>query len=231
MQAIIMAGGKGTRMQKLYPKIPKLLIPLKGKPFLDHLIDYLKKNGCREIIICAGYLGDKVKEYISQKTYGVKVSLSIEKKPLGTGGALYLIKDLLEKDFFLFYGDIYTAINLQKMLMFHKKTKAVVTAAIHPSLHPGDSDLIEFDVNFRITKILQKPHIKIPKNPHNLAALYLVSSDIKKYLLRKAPYDFEHDLLTKLLDENVPIYGYNTEELMMDIGTQKRLKKAERLLQ
>lgn len=226
-----MAGGKGTRMKSISATVPKLLIPLVNKPFIDYLIDHLKKNGCDDIIICAGFLGDKIKEYIDRNNYGLQVRLSIEKKPLGTGGALCLIKDLLEKDFFLFYGDVYTTINLQKMLKFHKKKRTVVTAAIHASSHPEDSDLVEYDKNFRITKILQKPHPQIPKNPHNLAALYLVNSDIKKHLFPKASYDFERDLLTKLLDENVPIYGYNTEELMIDIGTPERLRKAERLLQ
>lgn len=230
MQAVILAGGKGTRMQKRYPGIPKLLIPLKGKPFIDHLIDHLKNNAVNNIIICAGFLGDKVKKYIEQKDYGVKIRISIEKELLGTGGALNLIKDFLEKDFFLFYGDVYTTINLRKMYEFHKKKKAMVSAAIHPSAHPVDSDLIEFDRNFRLTKILVKPHTKIPKNPYNLASLYVVSPSIRKYLKHRPPYDFEHDLLTKLLDENIPIYGYNTDELMMDIGTPERLAKAEKLL-
>lgn len=226
-----MAGGKGTRMQKKYSKTPKLLIPLKGKPFVDHLIDHLKKNGFDDVIICAGHLGDKVKEYIDKRNYDLKVRLSMEDKPLGTAGALHLIDDnLLKDEFFILYGDVYTTIDLNKMLEFHKKKKAVVTAAIHPSSHPKDSDLVEFNSDARITKILRKPHAQIPQNPHNLAALYLVSRDIKNYLPAFTPYDFEHDLLPRLLLENLPIYGYNTSELMMDIGTPQRLKKVEKLL-
>lgn len=230
MQAIIIAGGKGTRMQKSYPNIPKLLIPLMGKPFLDHLVDLFKKNDCRNIIISTGYLGDKVKEYIGRRHYGLPIKLSMERKTLGTGGALNLVKDLLEEDFVLLFGDVYTTINLREMFEFHKKKHAVVTAAIHPSDHPEDSNLVQFNAKFKITKILRKPHTQIPQNSHNLSALYLVSRDIKKYLLTKPPYDFEHDLLTKLLSENIPIYGYNTSELMMDIGTPERLVKLEELL-
>lgn len=226
-----MAGGKGSRMQKIYPSTPKLLIPILNRPFLDHLVDSLKKNYCRNIIICSGHLGDKVKDYINKKNYGISIKLSRERKSLGTGGALNLIKDLLEKDFFLLFGDVYTRVNLGKMLEFHKKRKAVITAVIHKSDHPDSSNLVQFNSDGRITKILIKPHPQIPKNPYNLAALYLVNSDIKKHLFPKASYDFERDLLTKLLDENVPIYGYNTEELIMDIGTPERLRKAERLLQ
>lgn len=225
-----MAGGKGTRMQEKYPNTPKLLIPLRGKPFVDHLVNHLKKNGCDNIIICIGYLGDKIKEYIDKKKFGIRIKTSHENKPLGTAGALNLVKDLLEEEFFLLFGDVYTRINLRKMLEFHKKKHALVTAGIHPSDHPEDSNLVEFNSNFRITKILRKPHTQIPKNPYNLSALYLVSRDVKKYLLTKTPYDFEYGLLLRLLLENLPIYVYNTPELMMDIGTPERLGKVEKLL-
>lgn len=225
-----MAGGKGARLAPLSDTTAKLLLPLANKPLIDYLINHLKKNGCDNVIICTGHLGDKIKDYLNKKDYGLQIKLSMEEKPLGTGGALNLIKNQLKKEFFVLYGDVYTTINLGKMLDFHKKKRAIVTAAIHPSSHPKDSDLVEFNSDARITKILRKPHTQIPENPHNLAALYLVSRDVKKYLLTKTPYDFEHDLLTKLVDENVPVYGYNTSEVIMDIGTPERLEEAERLL-
>ena len=230
MQAVILAGGKGTRMLKKFPNTPKLLISLKGKPFLDYLVNHLKTSGFQNIVICTGFLGNKIEEYVEKKDYGVTIKLTQEKKPLGTGGALNLVKDVIDEDFFLLFGDVYSEINLKKMFAFHKKKKAVVTAAIHSSEHPKDSNLVKFNSDARITKILKKPHTQIPTNPYNLAAVYLVNKNIKKYLLAKIPYDFEHNLLTKLLDENVPIYGYNTEELTMDFGTPKRLKELEKLL-
>lgn len=226
-----MAGGKGTRIQKIYPNTPKLLIPILNRPFLDHLVDYLKQNDCRNIIICSGHLGDKVKDYVDKKNYGITVKISREKKPVGTGGALNLIKDLLEKDFFLLFGDVYTRVNLAKMLAFHKKKKTMITAVIHKSKHPQDSNLVQFNSDWRITKILKKPHTHIPKTPYNLAAMYLVADEIKKYLLPKTPYDFEHDLLTQLIDENIPVYGYNTRELIMDFGTPERSAILEKELQ
>lgn len=225
-----MAGGKGTRIRSITDTIPKLLFRLNNKPLIDYLINHLKKNGCDSIIICAGYLGDKIIKYIDKNNYGIPIRVSMERQPLGTAGGLHLIKSFLEDEFFVLFGDIYTTINLRKMHEFHKQKKAVVTAAIHPSLHPLDSDLVEFSSDFRITKILPKPHAQIPQNPHNLAALYLVSRDIRNYLPAFTPYDFEHDLLPRLLLENLPIYGYNTPELMMDIGTPERLEKVEKLL-
>jgi len=95
MQAIIIAGGKGTRMSSISTTIPKLLLPLNNKLLIDYSIEHLIKNGCDNIIICCGHLGDKIKEYIDKKDYGIPVKISTESKPLGTAGALHLIKDLI----------------------------------------------------------------------------------------------------------------------------------------
>lgn len=225
-----MAGGYGTRLGKLGQTTPKLLLKLNNKPLIDHLINNLKKVDCDNVIICTGYLGNKIKEYVDKKDYGIYIKLAPEQKSLGTGGALNLVKDIIDEDFFLLFGDVYSEINLKKMFAFHKKKKAVVTAAIHQSIHPEDSNLVKFNSDARITIILKKPHTQIPTNPYNLAAVYFVNKSIRKHLLAKTPYDFEHDLLTKLLDENVPIYGYNTGELTMDLGTPKRLSELEKLL-
>jgi NDP-sugar pyrophosphorylase family protein len=230
MQAIIIAGGKGTRLKPITNKIPKLLIPLLNKPLIDHLVNHLKINNCNSIIICTGHMGNKITKYIKENYYDIDIKISHEKKPLGTAGALGKIKELLEENFFILFGDVYTTVDLNKMFNFHKKHKAVVTAAIHKSSHPKDSNLVEFNSNFKITKILKKPHKKISKDPYNLAALYIVSNEIKKYLSSKNKHDFEHDILVKLLDQNVPIYGYDTSEIIIDIGTPSRLKKAEDLL-
>ena len=231
LQAVILAGGKGTRIQDNYPNTPKLLTPIGNKPFLDHLVNYLMENECQSMIICTGYLGDKVENYINKRSYPISIRLSREKGTLlGTGGALNSIGDFIEKDFFLLFGDIYTRINLKKMFTFHKKKKAMITAVIHKSKHPEDSNLVQFNSHKRIIKIFNKPHSKIPKTPYSLAAMYLISKKIKKYLLPKPRYDFELDLLTKLVDENVAIYGYNTDEFIMDFGTPERLANLENKL-
>jgi len=230
MQAIIIAGGKGTRLRPLADTTPKLLLKLKNKPLLDYIIDLLKKNDCDNIIICTRHLSEKIEEHVKKNNSDIPIRLSKENKPLGTAGALYLIKDMLEDEFLILYGDVYTTINLRKMFEFHKKKKAVVTAAIHRSEHPKDSNLVEFNSDARITKILLKPHSEIPTKPYNLAALYVVSRDIIKHLTPETPYDFEYDLLPKLLDENMPIYAYHTSEFIMDIGTPERLEKAGKIL-
>ncbi len=229
-KALVLAGGEGKRMQKLFPKTPKLMIPIKGKPFLDYLINYLKNNDCSEIILSTGYLGKKVEKYLKKQHYSLPITITQELRPLGTGGAISLAKKMFSDDFFLLFGDVYTEVNLKKVLAFHKKNKAMITAVVHKSAHPLDSNLVEFDKKGRVTKMLIKPHGRDGKNLYSLAALYILNDEIGEYLPRKAYYDFEKDFLFKLVDENAAIYAYNTSEFIMDFGTSERLQKLEKRL-
>jgi len=117
MKAVILAGGQGTRLKPITDYIPKPLIPINNTPILEWQIRYLKKFGINDIIICTGYKTNQIENFLKKKDLGVKVRFSIEKTPLGTGGALKKIAPLIkEKSFLVFNGDTITNINLKKML-------------------------------------------------------------------------------------------------------------------
>jgi len=117
MKAVILAGGQGTRLKPITDYIPKSLIPINNTPILEWQIRYLKKFGINDIIVCTGYKTDQIENFLNKKDLGVKVRFSIEKTPLGTGGALKKIAPLIkEKSFLVFNGDTITNINLKKML-------------------------------------------------------------------------------------------------------------------
>src|SRR4051812_44878603 len=114
MQAIIMAGGKGTRLRGLTgDAIPKPLVQVHNRPLLDYVINHAIKNGCDNIIVCTGHLGHKIQQYIAGNKYHASILISQEKEPLGTAGALHLIAELLDDEFFILYADVYTTINLK----------------------------------------------------------------------------------------------------------------------
>jgi NDP-sugar pyrophosphorylase family protein len=170
-----------------------------------------------------GFFGDG-------KKFGVSLNYSMEKELLGTGGGLVPIKDFITEDTLIVYGDVAISVDFSKLHNFHARNKALVTAAVHPSHHPEDSDLVEYDKNFLLERIMKKPHKSIPENPHNLAALYIFSSDAIKYLsLLKPPFDIAHDLLQVILDRGGKIFCYNTDEFMMDTGTPERLEKVRKI--
>lgn len=227
MQAIIIAGGRGTRISSITTKIPKALLPLNNKPLLNYSISYLKKNGCDNIIICCGHLGDKIKKYANRNNYGIPIRLSFEEKPLGTAGALHLIKNLLEDEFLVLFGDIYTTINLREMLRFHKQKKAYATLALHTSDHPQDSVVVKIDKKNKLLSFIKKPG-KNWKKYGNLTktSLYILRKSVINFIPKDKKVDFD-DIFPKMLKKGKKLFGYVTEEYTKDIGTPQRYKEVQ----
>lgn len=228
MQAIIIAGGKGTRISAITTTMPKLLLPLNNKPLLDHSISYLKKNGCDNIIVCCGHLGDEIKKYITRNNYGISIKLSFENKPLGTAGALHLIENLLEDEFFVLFGDIYTTVNLKKMLQFHKQKKSDVTLTLHTSDHPQDSTVVKIDKNNKLLSFVEKPGDNW-KRYGNLTAtsLYILKKEMINFIAKDKKVDFARDVFPKMVKKGKRLFGYVTEEYVKDIGTPQRYKEVQ----
>lgn len=215
MQAVIMAGGYGTRLKELTKDlIPKPMIKIAGKPLLQWQIETLKANGFDDIIVVVGHLGDQ----ILNKFNGL-VHYYEEDEPLGTAGALPKIRNLLKDEFFLIYGDLFFDIDFERMVRFHRDHWARVTALIHPNTHPYDSDLIEFDRNYRISKILFKDK-KENHWCHNFAnaGIYLLDKNILNIFPNVSYIDFEKYILPNIYS----LYGYISPEYVKDIGTVDR---------
>lgn len=227
MQAVIMAGGKGTRLLDITTDaIPKPLVQVDNKPLLDHVIEHAIENGCDNIIICTGHLGHKIQEHIATKQYNAKIYVSQEKKPLGTAGALHLIKDLLEDEFLILYADVYSTINIKKLFQFHKKRKADATIAVHLSDHPQDSTIVKINKNGKYLEMIEKPGDKWPQYGNlTQTSLYLVKKKVLNFIQQNTKQDFETDVFPTMLKKKKYIYGYLTEEYTKDMGTPERYHK------
>lgn len=228
MQAIIIAGGKGSRISSITTTMPKALLQLKNKPLIDYSISYLQKNGCDNIIICSGHLGNKLKEYIERNNYKISIKLSMENKPLGTAGGLHLIKNLLEDEFFVLFGDIYLSVNLRKMLQFHKLRNADATLALHTSNHPQDSTVVKMDRANRLLSFIEKPG-EDWKQYGNLTktSLYILRKEVINFIPKDKKVDFSTDIFPEMLRKGKLIFGYVTEEYARDIGTPERYKEVK----
>lgn len=215
MQAVIMAGGQGTRLKALTKDlIPKPMIEICGKPLLQWQIENLKENGIDDIIVVVGHLGDLILD-----KFGGTVHYYEENEPLGTAGALPEIADLLEDEFFLIYGDLFFNIDFQKMINFHHSHNGQGTLFVHPNSHPYDSDLVDYENDRRVKKIWfknNKPDIWV----HNCtnAGIYL----FKKTILETFPYRSKIDLEKDILPNLWYIYAYSSSEYVKDIGTVDR---------
>lgn len=224
MKAVIIAGGKGTRIAELYPDIPKPMIPIDGIPVLQREIECLRKQSISELIITVGYKADKIMNYFGNgENFGVNIEYFVEKTPLGNAGALLKIKEKLDGDFLLLNADSIFEIDLRRMIAFHKKTRGEATIAVHPNDHPFDSGLIVYDGNYKVTQWInrEEPRNEYYRNVVN-AGVHILSTSILDKIFKGEILDLDRDILKPLI-ENGTLYAYKTSEYIKDMGTPERL--------
>lgn len=227
MKAVILAAGVGGRMQKQYPTIPKVMLPIGGKPVLEHHIERLKMFGVNDFYINLHHRPDIIKNYFGNgKKRGVRITYSYEPALLGTAGALLKLKKYLNKTFFVIYGDIFTRLNFQNFLDFHRRKKSDATLVVHRTDHPEDSDLVAINKDNRIYKFYTSPHV-LPVRDTDLssAAIYTLEPPVLKFIPDKIPSDFIEDMCPILLAKGINMYGYLSSEYSKDIGMPERYKQ------
>ena len=147
-QAVILAGGMGTRLKGKTKKIPKPMIDILGKPLLQHQIELCAKQGITDIQILVGYKSEVIYKYfLDGSSFGVNIQYHKENSLKGTAGALIDVIDSLNDQFFVIYGDTFLNIDLISLLSFHNKKNSNITLFLHPNNHPNDSDLILVNPN------------------------------------------------------------------------------------
>ena len=233
MKAVILSAGLGTRIQKSFPNTPKVMLPIAGKPLLEHNIINLKKYGFNQIFINLHYLPKKVKNYFGDgKNFGIKIVYSLEPELFGTAGALVNFKKYLTETFVVIYGDIFMTLNFEKMLSFHKEKKSQGTLLIHETDHPNDSDLVAIDRNNQIYKFYISPHKGLVKSTNlSSAGAYILEPTVLKFLPKKLPSDFVEDFFPKLLKKKIKMFGYISSEFAKDVGTPQRYEETKRIIQ
>ena len=229
MKAVILAGGKGTRMGQLTRDIPKPMLLIGGEPVLAHQIKLLRKYGIKEVIILVNHLKKSIIDYFEDESaFGVYIDFFEEKEPLGTVGGLKEIEYHLQEDFIVFYGDVMINMDLNRLIRYHQKKKSECTLVLHPNDHPYDSDLVELDNNGRITGFFAKPHEAGKYYPNMVnAGAYLLTPAIFRFIEKGKKADFGRDIFPKISTE-IEMYGYNTAEYLKDMGTPERLEEVEK---
>ncbi|QAT41914.1 HAD-IIIA family hydrolase [Aminipila luticellarii] len=233
MQAVIMAGGKGTRLVALTKdQVPKPMAQIAKRPILEWQIEQLKNNGITDIILVIGHLGEKIKKYFGDGSkFGVNLRYFHETTPLGSAGALYYVRSLLEEGaFFLIFGDIIFDIDMARMLRFHQDKKAVVTLFAHPNSHPFDSDLIVTDTNDKVIEFDSKNNDRIGYWYDNLvnAGVYLLERSFCERIKKPVKTDLEKDLLFFMAQKKEALVAYCSPEYVKDVGTPERIGIAEK---
>jgi len=217
-----MAGGKGTRAAEIANDIPKPMIPVCGKPILEHQIECLIKNGLKDIIIVTGHLGCHITDYFKDGgKFNCNITYFTETEPLGTAGALFKL-DSLKEDFLLLNGDVIFDIDFSRMISFHKEKKSWATLAVHPNSHPYDSSLIISNNDNQITGWINKEDERAWHRNQVNAGVHILSVDFLKAVKPlKEKIDLDRDLLKPSISGG-KIYAYSTPEYIKDMGTPER---------
>ncbi len=154
MKAIILAGGRGKRLRPITDYVPKPLIPIKNIPIIEWQIKYLKKFGISEVIICSGYKTKMIENYLNNKKLGIKITFSVEDKPLGTGGAIKKAgKKIKDKSFLVINGDIITNIDLKKLIKKENSIASIELRTKFGILQTEQNKIIKFDEKKEIKNV------------------------------------------------------------------------------
>ena len=157
MQLVILAGGKGTRLG--LTDIPKPMVPMAGKPLLEHQIELAKSYGIDEVFILSGHLAHVISDYFGDGSkWGMKIHHIVEPCPLGTAGALKLLEGQLTDRFLVFYGDVVMDFDIEAFQKFDVCHDGIADILVHPNSHPYDSDLVEINEDQSVKSFLPKPH-------------------------------------------------------------------------
>lgn len=223
MKVVIMAGGKGTRMLSIASDIPKPMIPIEGRPVLEHEIECLCEQGFTDILITVGHLGNVIMDYFGDGLkFGVHITYYFEKEPLGNAGALFQVKDQLTDDFLLLNADAMFDIDFNRFVQYHKTHDAVATLFTHPNSHPYDSGVIIADEHMAVRKWLAKEDERPEyfKNRVN-AGLHVLNKRILEQTVEGGKIDLDRQLLKPLAGTG-QMYCYDSPEYVKDMGTPER---------
>ena len=226
MKAVILAGGKGTRLRPLTLHTPKPIVPILDRPFLSFQIDSLLKCGISEIILSLSYQPRHIEQIFGDGAeMGVKVIYSVEPEPLGTAGAVKKAEPFLTHRTVVFNGDVLSDIDLPAVFEFHERQGAKATIVLAAVENPSAYGLVETDPDGRVRRFLEKPgYDEITCNTIN-AGVYVLEPDVFSYIPAETNYSFERGLFPTLLREKVPFYAYVHRGYWIDIGTPEKYLK------
>ena len=228
LNAIILAGGLGTRLRPVIEGQPKVLAEIKGNPFLKYLLDQLVSCGIEKIILCTGYLGEQISSYFGNNYRGAELVYSQEPKPLGTGGALrFALPHVTTESVLVLNGDSYCAADFFGFSQWHCRHNAAASLLLTELTDTRRFGRVQMAENSAITRFDEKDESVIQPGLIN-AGIYIISRDLLEKIPENAPCSLEREMFPNWIGHN--FYGYRTEAPFLDIGTPESYSKAEAFL-
>jgi len=226
-EAIVLAGGLGTRLQTILPGIPKCMAPVNGKPFLTYVLDYLISQGINKVILSVGYRKDHIINYFGENYFSITIKYAIETEPLGTGGAVKLsFNQCLHNQVFILNGDTFFVPDLQEMEKLHSQSKADITIAVKHVPESGRYGMVQTDGNGRITDFSEK--VPILQSGWINGGIYLINRSVFDNFPEQQ-FSLENDVF-KVFCSRIKMQAFQTDAVFLDIGIPEDYEKAQTMI-
>lgn len=228
MKAVIMAGGKGTRLRPLTNRLPKPMVPLVDKPCMEYIIELLKKHGITEIAVTVQYLPHLIQGYFGDGSeWGVKLHYFEETQPLGTAGSVKNAESFLDDTFLVISGDALTDFDLEKAVRFHRERESLATLVLTRVEVPLEYGVVMTQEDGRIVRFLEKPSWSEVFSDTVNTGIYVLEPEVLSLFAPDQVFDFSKDLFPLLMAKELPLFGMVADGYWSDIGNLQQYRQAQ----
>jgi mannose-1-phosphate guanylyltransferase / phosphomannomutase len=219
MKAVVMAGGEGSRLRPLTSGIPKPLVPVVGKPVMEHILRLLRNHGITDVIVTLQYLGSAIRDYFGDGSdFGVDITYVVEDSPLGTAGSVKNAQEFLGEPFIVISGDALTDIDLSKVMTYHQEKRAAATIVLTSVSNPLEYGVVITNPDGTINRFLEKPSWGEVFSDQVNTGIYVVEPEVLDLLPPSTVVDWSSDVFPKMLANAMPLFGYLAPGYWCDIG-------------
>ena len=222
-----MAGGEGTRLRPLTSNQPKPMVPIVGKPCMEHIFDLLRKHAFEDVVVTVAFLPQAIRSYFGDgEQLGLHLEYSVEESPLGTAGSVRLASQRLEDTFVVISGDALCDFDLDAIVEFHRERGAAATIGLKAVENPLEFGIVVTDDDGRVERFLEKPSWGQVFSDTINTGIYVLEPEVLRHVPTDRPFDFSTELFPLLLEMGRPIYGYVCDGYWQDIGNLDQYRQA-----
>ena len=230
MKGMILAAGEGKRLRPLTNYLPKPMLPLAGRPLLEHIITHLRDCGVTDLALNLYHLPTMVMDYFGDgRRWGVRLRYSVEDHLLGSAGGVKRLQSFFDDTFLVYYGDVFTRADLRPMIALHRHSGAVATMGLYRVPDPWNRGIVQLDNSQNIVRFVEKPARDEVFSDLANAGIYILEPTVLDRVPAEQMWDFGHDVFPQLLSDGVQVTGYVIKDLLIDIGLPEKYKQANRV--
>jgi mannose-1-phosphate guanylyltransferase/phosphomannomutase len=227
VKAVVMAGGEGTRLRPLTSNQPKPMVPIVGKPCMEHILELLRLHGFEDVLITVAFMPQAIRSYFgSGESLGMNIEYSVEESPLGTAGSVRLASGRLDDTCLVISGDALCDFDLSQITEFHREKGAAVTIGLKAVENPLEFGIVVTDEDGRIERFLEKPSWGQVFSDTINTGIYVIEPEVLRHVPANVPFDFSKDLFPLLLEMGRPLYGFVCDGYWQDIGNLDQYRQA-----